>query len=47
MNYENYFKLLFESMLDYKKVVLIIILSQNDKDFFYARLVLLSVILVI
>ena len=33
MNYEIYFKDLFESIPDYRKVVLILFLIQNDKDF--------------
>ena len=32
MNNENYFKELFESIDDYKKVVLLIFLIQNDKN---------------
>ena len=32
MNYENYFKGLFESIPDYKKILLLMILYQNDKD---------------
>ena len=32
MNYENYFKDLFESIPDYKKIVLLIFLIQNDKN---------------
>ena len=31
MNYENIFKELFESIPDYKKIVLLIFLIQNDK----------------
>ena len=31
MNYENYFDDLFESIEDYRKIVLLIILIQNDK----------------
>ena len=32
MNYENYFKDLLESIPDYRKIVLIIFLIQNDKN---------------
>ena len=32
MNNENYFKDIFESIQDYKKIVLLIILIQNDKN---------------
>ena len=32
MSYENYFKDLFESIIDYRKVVLLIFLIQNDKN---------------
>ena len=32
MNYENYFKDKFESIPDYKKIVLLIFLIQNDKN---------------
>ena len=32
MNYENYFKDIFESITDYKKIVLLIFLIQNDKN---------------
>ena len=32
MNNENYFKDLFESIHDYKKIVLLIFLIQNDKN---------------
>ena len=32
MNNENYFKDLFESIQDYKKIVLLIFLIQNDKN---------------
>ena len=32
MNHENYFKDIFESIHDYKKIVLIIFLIQNDKN---------------
>ena len=32
MNNENYFKDIFESILDYKKIVLLIFLIQNDKN---------------
>ena len=31
MSYENYFKDIFESISDYRKVVLLIFLIQNDK----------------
>ena len=33
MNFENYFKDLFESITDYRKKVLIIFLNQNDDAF--------------
>ena len=32
MNNENYFKHIFESIHDYKKIVLLIFLIQNDKN---------------
>ena len=32
MNYENYFKDIFESIHDHKKIVLLIFLIQNDKN---------------
>ena len=32
MNYENYFRDMFESILDYRKIVLKIVLIENDKD---------------
>ena len=32
MNYENYFKDIFESIPDYRKIVLLIFLIQNDKN---------------
>ena len=32
MNNENYFKDIFESIQDYKKIVLLIFLIQNDKN---------------
>ena len=32
MNHENYFKDIFESIHDYKKIVLLIFLIQNDKN---------------
>ena len=32
MNYSNYFKDIFESIHDYKKIVLLIFLIQNDKN---------------
>ena len=32
MNNENYFKEIFESIHDYKKLVLLIFLIQNDKN---------------
>ena len=32
MNYEKYFKDIFESFHDYKKIVLLIFLIQNDKN---------------
>ena len=32
MNYENYFKDIFESNHDYKKIVLLKFLIQNDKN---------------
>ena len=35
MNNVNYFKDLFESIPDYKKIVLLIFLIKNDVDFLY------------
>ena len=32
MKYENYFRDLFESITDYRKIVLLIFLIQNDKN---------------
>ena len=32
MNYENYFKDNFESIPDYRKIVLLVFLIQNDKN---------------
>ena len=32
MNYENYFKDIFESIPDFRKIVLLIFLIQNDKN---------------
>ena len=32
MSYENYFKDIFESIHDYKKIVLLLFLIQNDKN---------------
>ena len=32
MNYENYFEELFESFEDYRKIVLLMFLIQNDKN---------------
>ena len=32
MNYENYFKDIFESIPDYRKIVLLKFLIQNDKN---------------
>ena len=32
MKYENYFKDIFESISDYRKIVLLIFLIQNDKN---------------
>ena len=32
MNYENYFKDIFESIPDYRKIVLLIFSIQNDKN---------------
>ena len=32
MNYENFFEDIFESIHDYKKIVLLIFLIQNDKN---------------
>ena len=34
MIYENYFKHLFKSVPDYRKIVLLIFLIRNEKDFF-------------
>ena len=33
MNYENFFKDMFESIPDYRKRVLLIFLFKNDNDF--------------
>ena len=32
MNYENYFRDIFKSITDYRKIVLLIFLIQNDKN---------------
>ena len=32
MNYENYFRDIFNSITDYRKIVLLIFLIQNDKN---------------
>ena len=32
MNYENYFRDIFESIPDYRKIVLIMFLTKNDKN---------------
>ena len=32
MNYENYFKDIFEAILDYRKIVMLVFLIQNDND---------------
>ena len=32
MNYENYFKDMFESIPDYRKTVLLLFLFKNDED---------------
>ena len=32
MNYVNYFRDIFESITDYRKIVLLIFLIQNDKN---------------
>ena len=32
MNYENYFRVLFESIPDYRKIVIIKFLIQNNKN---------------
>ena len=32
MDYENYFKDIFQSIPDYRKIVLLIFLIQNDKN---------------
>ena len=32
MNYENYFKVMFESIPDYRKIVLLMFLIKNDSD---------------
>ena len=34
MNYENYFKHLFASITDYRKIIFLIFLVQNDKNLF-------------
>ena len=33
MNYENYFKDMFESIPDYRKIVLLIFIIENEKKF--------------
>ena len=33
MNYENYFRDIFNSITDYRKIVLFLFLIQNDKNF--------------
>ena len=33
MIYENYFKDLFQSISEYRKIVLFLVLIKNDKDF--------------
>ena len=33
MNYENYFEDMFESLTDYRKLVLLTFLIKNDEDF--------------
>ena len=33
MKYENYFKELFESVPDYRKIVLLMFLIEDDKNF--------------
>ena len=35
MNYENYFKNLFESIPDYKKIVILIFLIEKDVNLLY------------
>ena len=35
MDYENYFKDMFESIPDYKKLVLLMFLIKNDANFLY------------
>ena len=35
MDNENYFKVIFESIHDYKKIVLLIFLIQNNKNFLH------------
>ena len=37
MNYENYFRELFESIPDYGKIVLLIFSIQNDKNLIKGR----------
>ena len=32
MSYENYFKDIFESIIDYKKIILLVFLIQNDTN---------------
>ena len=32
MNYENYFKQFFESIEDYRKIVILMFIIQNDKN---------------
>ena len=36
MNYENFFKDIFKSILGYRKIVLLILLIKNDKDLLLA-----------
>ena len=37
MNYETFFRDIFESMTDYRKIVLLIFLNQNDKNLLKQR----------
>ena len=37
MNYENYFKDMFETIPDYRKIVLLLFLIQKDKNFLEER----------
>ena len=45
MNFENFFKDIFESIPDYRKVVLLIFFIENDKELL-KKLVLVKMILI-